>query len=798
MRLVKRVLLLCAGLAVVAVVAISGAALLAVRGSLPQLDGELGVVGAESRVEVLRDANGVVTIRAGSRRDAAFATGFVHAQERFFQMDLMRRLAAGELAELVGEAAADHDVRRRVHRMRSVAGRVVESSGGFEREIVTAYTAGVNAGLEALNVRPFEYLILGEQPAPWRIEDTVLVVLAMYFRLHDELAEREARLARLHHALPGAMFEFVTQSGTSWDAPIAGGPHRSLPVPDAGVCDVRRVEHAPRAAAGRAREQRTQAAVLGSNAFALGPSRTRERIAMVATDMHLGLSVPNIWFRQRLQVDDRTRPQAALDVTGVALPGTPAIVAGSNGWVAWGFTNTYGDWVDRVELELDPRDARRYRTASGYRSFDEHTEVVRVRGAEPRTLTVRSTVWGPVIDDRSDDRAVALRWLAHYPQATNLGLLAMEGARDVEQAMQVANRSGIPPQNVIVVDRSGDIAWTVMGRMPLRAGYDPRLPGSSVGEGRGWLGWLPIEDYPRIVNPPAGALWSANARPLDGAELERIGDGGFELGARAAQIRDALLELEDADETHLLAIQLDDRALFLERWRSLLLGVIEAAGAAADSRRQRMQQLVAAGAKRAAVDDVGYRLVRAFRREVAERVWRTITSGCGGLVAESSPEGMRQWEGPLWRMLEERPAHLLDARYGDWQALLLEAADAAAAACPGDDLERCTWGEANVLSMRHPLTRAIPVLSAWLDMRAQPLPGDTNMPRVQASAMGASQRFAVSPGREQDGIFHMPGGQSGHPLSPYYDAGHRDWVAGEPTPFLPGPPRHVLALDPAR
>ena len=140
--------------------------------------------------------------------------------------------------------------------------------------------------------------------------------------------------------------------------------------------------------------------------------------------------------------------------------------------------------------------------------------------------------------------------------------------------------------------------------------------------------------------------------------------------------------------------------------------------------------------------------------------------------------------------------HLLHPRFAGWQDFLLAAADAATGECGPDALEACTWGDVNVLSMRHPLGRAVPLLGTWLDMPARSLPGDTHMPRVQAPAMGASQRFAVIPGREASGYFHMPGGQSGHPMSPFYDAGHRAWVKGEPAPFLPGQERHRLVLKP--
>lgn len=794
MRFLKRLFVLAGLLMVAAAVSLW----LAVRASLPELDGERAVDGLAAQVEILRDDTGVVTISAESRTDAARATGFVHAQERFFQMDLMRRLAAGELAALVGEAAAGHDAGQRIHRLRSVARQILEASEAPDRAIVDAYAEGVNAGLGALAMRPFEYLILRARPSEWLAEDTLLVVLAMYFRLHDERAERESRLGRLHEALPGAMFEFLTQAGTEWDAPLVGDAVASLPVPGADVCDVRRVERNPMARAPASVPRGPMESFSpGSNAWAVAPRRTREGAALLANDMHLGLGVPNTWFRLRLQVRLDARFGRAVDVTGVTLPGTPAVVAGSNGSLAWGLTNAYGDWVDLVTLELDPGDPGRYRTPVGYRRLQVDEEVIEVNNAPPRTLTVQSTQWGPVIGTDAQGRPRALRWLAHIPEATNLGLMRMEGAGDVQEGMRVAHASGMPPQNLILADRHGDIAWTIIGRIPVRAGYDPLLPGSWAAAGRGWLGWLPPEHYPRVVNPDNGVLWSANARAVDAAGLAAIGDGGYALGARAAQIRDGLLALNAADESDMLAIQLDDRALFLARWRRLLVNTLSAGGASGEPRRGELARIVQASGERAAVDDAGYRIVRAFRSEVARRVAAEILRGCGGLDMGGLPPGLRQWEGALWRVVEERPRHLLNPRFADWQAFLLAAADAALQACGDGDPEACTWGEANVSSLRHPLSLAIPLLSSWLDMPAEPLPGDIHMPRVQGPSMGASERFAVAPGREENGYFHMPGGQSGHPMSPYYDAGHRAWSAGEPRPFLPGPERHRLVLTPA-
>jgi penicillin amidase len=794
MRFLKRFLYISASVVFIGVAALW----FAVRASLPQLDGARALAGLTAAVQVSRDQTGVVTIHAGDRRDAALATGFVHAQERFFQMDLMRRLAAGELAALVGEAAAELDAQHRVHRLRSVARRVVKSMDSSQRAIVHAYTVGVNAGVQGLSVRPFEYLILRESPSTWRAEDTVLSVLAMYLRLHDERATGESRLGRLHDALPPAMYAFLTQAGTPWDAPLVGAAMASLAVPGADVCDLRQAAHGA-----LARDARRLVAgfgetiPVGSNAWAVSGRRTRDGVAMLANDMHLGLSIPNTWFRLRLQVDAGEPSGPAVDVTGVTLPGTPVVVAGSNGHVAWGLTNTYGDWVDLVVLEMDPRDGRRYRTVDGYREFQEHREVIQIHGSAPRTQVVKNTIWGPVIDSDGSGRLRALRWLAHDWQATNMGLLGMERARTVEQAMQVAHASGLPPQNVLLADSGGNIAWTVMGRIPRRRGYDPMLPTSWANGDSGWFGWLSSHEYPVIMNPASGALWSANNRAVDGAALVAIGDGGYALGARARQIRDSLLELDGAVEADMLAIQLDDRALFLAPWRRLLLQVLSPGAVAGHQRRADFRRVLLAGARRAAVDDAGYRLVRAFRRALAGRVFADILMACGGLDAKDFPPGLRQWEGALWRILDQRPMHMLNPGYQSWHELLLATADGVARQCGEGELEDCTWGDANVLRLRHPLSRALPLVAPWLDMPARPLPGDIHMPRVQGPAMGASERFAVAPGRESSGYFQMPGGQSGHPMSPFYDAGHRAWAEGQPTPFLPGPSRHRLTLSAA-
>ena len=484
-------------------------------------------------------------------------------------------------------------------------------------------------------------------------------------------------------------------------------------------------------------------------------------------------------------------------ITGVTLAGSPTVVAGSNTRVAWGFTNSYGDWTDLVILEPD---GDRYLTPDGPRSFEVHDEVIGVRGAEPEALEVRWTVWGPVVDEDHLGRSRVLRWTAHSPEGANLGLVDVEVAGSLDDALSAATRTGIPPQNFVCADDTGRIGWTIIGAIPVRRGFDGRVPTSWADGSRGWDGWLEPDAYPRIVDPESGILWTANNRQVSGEMLTTIGDGGFDLGARARQIRDDLLALQDPAEEDMLAVQLDDRAVFLDRWRTFVLDLLTDEAVSDHPGRLQFRDLVRdTWTGRASVGSQAFRMVRAFRIETFELVYGRLMAALAEADERFSIYRFVQWEDSLWRLVTEQPEHFLGPEDESWNEVILTAVDSAMDTFTteiGPDPELWTWGHRNTVRIRHPISLAVPQLSAWLDIEPQQLPGASIMPRVQSPGFGASERFAVSPGREEDGYFHMPGGQSGHPLSPHYRAGHEAWVNGEPTPFLPGATVTTLTLVP--
>lgn len=769
-------LLLAAGLLVV----ISG--WLFMRSSLPQLDGKHSLAGLGAAVSVQRDERGVVTVKASSSEDLARATGFVHAQERFFQMDLLRRSAAGEVAALVGAAAVEYDVSRRRHNLRAVAGNILETLPGNERHWLQAYAEGVNVGLAALNARPFEYGLLRTAPSRWLPEDSLLVIFAMYFDLHDEDACRERSLAALHAVFPAAFVDFLVPTGTPWDAPVSGDAFPLEAVPGTEVVDFRERDLRPQ---GKAGEELLNA---GSNNWAIDGTLSVTGAPIIANDMHLGLGVPNIWFRMRLELHSDN----GFAATGATLPGLPAMVVGSNGHIAWGFTNSYGDWLDLVRLETAGCEDG-YRTPAGCESFSRIVETIDVAHGENVQRELLRTRWGPVLGNEGET-LYALRWTAHLPEATNLELYKLAHAKNVSEALHIAQCAGMPPQNFVVADADGNIAWTIVGRIPRRVGHDGQLPLDSSQTEDVWQGWLSPEEYPVIVNPEHGRIWTANARVVDGEVLKRIGDGGYALGARAAQIRDRLFERQQFDEQDMLRLQLDDEARFLDRWHELLRELLDHDAIADVPARAEIAEELSKWQDHAAVDAVAYRFVRGFRNEVHARILDALTADAKAVYADFDVGRFSQSEGPVWQLIGEQPAHLLPAGYSSWRELLLHAVDSVHQEI-GSPLEQQGWGKRNLVQVRHPLG-GLPLIGLLLNAEPRSLPGDNHMPRVQGRSFGASERFAVSPGQESRGYFHMPGGQSGHPLSPFYLAGHADWEAGAATPFLPGETLHELKLLP--
>jgi len=749
------------------------------QASLPILTGSPPLASLAAPVIVARDTNGVATLTGRNRADLARALGYLHGQERFFQMDFLRRASAGRLSELVGSATEGLDRKLRVHRFGARAEVEWASMTSADRAVLQAYADGINAGLGALRAAPFEYALLRSAPEPWRPQDSVLVTYAMYLDLQGTEPKLQLARARATSRLGRPMADLLYPETTELDSPIDGS---RLPEP---AMPTAMLHPAP----APARTAMAEPPLLGSNAFGVSGAHSATGAAMIANDMHLGFSVPNIWYRARLRMP-------GLDITGVTLPGGPWIIVGSNGKIAWGFTNSYADLHDAVAIDPVPGAPERYRVPGGERPLRRVVEQVCVR-SKCKPLTIEETIWGPVVGRLPDGRRVADRWVAHDVGAVDVApFLALEHAGSVAEALALAHRVRQPNQNFVVGDAAGHLAWTVNSRLPNRFGMTGRDAESWADGARGWRGYLAADAVPVVLDPPGGRVWTANARVVGGTAYRLIGDGGDDTGARAERIHKGLMAADKLDERAMLAIERDVQSDRNRFWQAEMLAALARQH---DPAAARLIAPVRAWDGRAAAASVGYRLIARFRRAAIQSAFDAYVGPTDDL-GRGTGRAIPQSDGAVRRLLRARPVALVPPGYAGWdafeaaalRAVLGDVHDAA-----GGDLARYTWGGFMRPEVHHPLARAIPALGVFLDPPNPPVDGDSGVPQAMYPGGGPSERMVVSPGHEARGIFHMPGGQAGDPLSPYYLAGHKDWLEGRAMPFLPGPAKWTMTLTPA-
>jgi penicillin amidase len=397
-----------------------------------------------------------------------------------------------------------------------------------------------------------------------------------------------------------------------------------------------------------------------------------------------------------------------------------------------------------------------------------------------------------------EGRPLALR-RGDIVEPIDLDALDLLLADTLEEGVEIARGWRGPPQNVTIASADGRIAWTVSGFIPVRSdGASGQIP-LDFAEGERWLGPLPESERPEQIDPASGLIYTANNRLLPLPAARRLGTL-WELGARAARISERLEGIEPpVTEGDMLEIQLDTRARVYEAFVPHLLGAIDPED---ENRRLRYARgLIERWGGHAGAEDREYRVVRWSALTVIRETMVPLLAPAAELEPAWRAGSPLAYVEPTLRLLEERPEAYVPKPHDTWRGFLrasmIQAMDEIRATREDPRLD-APWGDRNRLEMRHPLSQALPWLRARLDLPDDPQPGDIVTVRVSSPTLGASQRLVVSPGNEAEGVFHMPGGQSGHPLSRHYQAGHEAWAEGRPRPLLPGPTVHRLTLEPAR
>lgn len=776
-KLIKRGL----AVALALVLSIAGWAAYRLIGSAPPLDGELALAGLAATVTVDADGLGVPSIQANSREDALSVLGMLHARDRMFQLELMRRKGAGRLAEVFGAAAVPLDRQQRGYRFEAAARAIVAALPDDQLMALTAYVAGVNGWLALDRPLPPEFVALGIDPEPWRPEDSILVALGMFQTLNSQ-EQDERMLTVMEAALPPELVRFLTPDTDPYATVLLGGERSRRPETEIPVDAWASLGASANVVAGAVDALNS---VAGSNNWAVSGTRSRDGRAMVANDMHLSLGVPNIWYRAQWRY-------GSVSVAGLTLPGLPLLVTGSNGHVAWGYTNVDADVLDLVELETDRDHPNSYRTPDGWKEFEQYAEIIKVKDGDDELLPVRATVWGPVSPVHLRGKAVAVRWTALDAGAVDLGLLDLVETTTLEDTMAVLNRSGGPNQNVALADDRGRIGWTVMGRFPLRRGLDGSVSKSWADGSVGWNGFIPPAELPRLLDPPQGYLATANNRTL-GADYPHVIAHNQANGYRAYRISERLKELPQASEADLLKLQMDTTSAFFEFYRDLAVQSVGQGG--------EIGRYLAAWNGRMDGDSVGIPLLWLFRDKLADTVFSPVVRR-GREVDPRFGYTWREMETPLRKLLTAKlPKTLPESTCSDWEQLIRRQLDASVSELrrrfPDLPLDQITWGQFNKTLIQHPFSRQLPALARWLDMPAVDNGGCSGFcVRIIGRDHGATERMVVSPNHPEDGILHMPGGQSGHPLSANYRDQQSAWHDGAALPFLSGAPLHRLRMVP--
>lgn len=762
--------------------------------SLPILDGELKLSELSAPASIDADSHGIPLINATSRADAIRILGYVTARDRLFQMDLMRRKNAGRLAEIFGEMAVNSDIQSLTYGFNGKAKQILAKLPALHRAYLQAYAEGVNSFLKQNTTLPFEFKVLGYQPEPWQAEDCLLVVLGMFENLTAWSERSERMLSIMEGTLPAEVLAFLTPDSDPFTDDLMKytkslRPSQPVPVQAMQTLLAKRTDESIHLASA------SSETLAGSNAWAINGSKSTDGRAILANDMHLGISVPNIWYRVELKY-------AQVRAAGLNLPGTPFLISGSNQHIAWGATNLGGDFFDLVKLEINPDNSGQYKVDNHWQNFYERHEIIPVKGGESKSLTIRETQWGPVATQPLLGQPVAIHWVALDSEAVNVDIMDLEQSETLKQSLDIAKRSGGPQLNILLADDKGHIAWTLTGRIPRRFGGDGTVSQSWADGKTGWRDYIQPSEIPQSIDPTEGFLVSANERRF-AADFPFVIGHQFANGYRAYRIHQRLAQNATHSEWSLFNLQQDTQTEFYDYYQQLALSVLTPEVLAQKPELTALRDYLMSWNGRADTNSFGLPVLVEFRKQLIDSVFSPFLTAC----KQADKDFVYNWnyvDTPLQALLYEKPIQLLpDAtHYKNWEQFILAQLTISTANVmshhPDVALADLTWGKQNIVGHAHPFSKAMSFLSIALDMPHQPLAGCGGYcVRVTGANFGASERLVVSPNHFQDGILHMPGGQSGHPLSKNYMDQQPFWLDGLPLPFTTGESKHKLLFNPS-
>jgi penicillin amidase len=797
------------------------------RAALPVLDGDLHLTGLSAPVTVRRDAHGVPHIEAANESDLFFAQGYVTAQDRLWQMDVSRRYANGEMAEIVGPSQLMHDKTQRVLLIRLTAWRIYNNLPASERSRLDAYARGVSLYIaQHQNTLPAEFRLLRYRPAPWSGADTLSIGLSMVQSL-DSRFETKLNRERIAAKLNNEKLEADLYPVGSWrDHPPTGvqldlsQPHPEPPSTSGDeddndddrsqtkaeppmfipLAEDALLRHGPKGCDGCAP---------GSNNWVVAGRHTASGKPLLSNDMHLPLTAPGVWH-----MVDLAAP--GIHVAGVTLPGVPGVIAGHNEHIAWGFTALYADVQDLYYEELDGK-GNFQDIDTAWKPLGVDHEIIHVRGGKDVALEVQSTAHGPLLNPilPGETRPVALKWTIYDPALNSLPIFQLDTASNWGEFAAALNNWCWPTQSVVYADDQGHIAYHAVGRVPIRWGgmgvFNKPLPHDRLDLRFEWglplQGqplYIPFDSMPGVFDPPSGFLATANSRVTVDKPLYPISHDASAIPLsndwvdpyRIERIYKQLQGRDQLTPADMLALQTDVYSEVDQELGHRFAYAIDHIDNA-DTQLRQAADLMRAWDGRLTADSAAASIVVKTRAAL----WPMLLEPKLGKDAALYSWGEKNFAQEEL-IMRGNPAWL-PMGYKNWDALLAAAVRKAIdeGKAPAN-LARWSYGSWHVVDIEHPLARMLPLIGPLAGTGEQPLSGDTTTVKQVGRAFGPSQRFTMDWSNTDGSTENIPLGESGNPLSPYYRDQWNAYYSGTtfPLPFTPAAvaaqTRHTLRLLP--
>ena len=759
------------------------------RASLPQLDGAISLAGLHAPVTVIRDAHGVPHITAASLDDLFFAQGYVTAQDRLWQLDMTRRRAAGEMAEILPASSSapvsvsgpvnvagakqtwvDYDRHQRILRLRAVADRVTMQLPARDRAFFEAYAKGVNAYIEQHRQNlPIEFRLLRYSPRSWTVADSVLIGISMSQLLNPQFETeywREKLAAKISPELLADLYPV-----NSWhDRPPASAANdgaATLTVPDPSDQDTSRA-HKTR---GKGRPSQSpipardvselrrfpapfecDSCAAGSNNWVVSGAHSTTGKPLLSNDMHLPHSLPGIWYEIQLHSGD-------FNVEGFSLPGVPLVIVGHNQRIAWGFTNLNPDVQD---LFIENFNATgEYQTPGGWQKPEVDHEVIHVKDSPDVVFDVIVTRHGPIVSDLfpGETRKIALQWLIYDTRAAGIRLFDLDSAQNWDQFREALSTFATPSQNVVYADVDGHIGYQPMGFMPVRASGDGTVPVSGADGKHDWIGYVPFDKLPDVYDPPSGIIATANGR-ITPDNYPYLLATQWWPPYRTERIYRVLESRAKFSPDDMLALQTDITSEYDRFFADHFVYAIDH-NPKAGERVRKAADLMRGFDGRMLADSVAPTIEVNARRSL----WKKL------LQARLGDEwSVYEWSNAavaLENIVANQPERWLPAGYKDFNELLTDAVADGISSAPAD-LNSWKYGTAFPIEINHALLGAIPVLNRWSGPGVRPQSGGGMTVKQVGRRFGPSERMTVDFSNLDNSHFNIVIGESGQFLSPYY------------------------------